>query len=77
MHTCGITSRPVLNQGHGVIGLLLNNTGGRLLSRAMFGDGDGGYALCGDFDDVVRVVGGDKLPWGWNGTAVKYRELGP
>lgn len=47
------------------------------MSRAMFGDGDGGYALCGDFDDVVRVVGGDKLPWGWNGTAVKYRELGP
>ena len=77
LRTCGITSGSILHEGQGISGLLLDNPGGRRVSRAILGDGGKDYALCSNFDDIVRVVGGEKVSWRRNGTIIKDGELGP
>ena len=77
LHTCGVTNGPVLHQGQAVAGFTCNNTVERQASLVRPGDHVKEYALCGDLDDIVRIVGGEKLPCGRNGNAIKDGELRP
>jgi len=47
------------------------------VSQTILSDGGRNYALCGNFDDIVRVVGGEDVSWRRNGTIIKDGELGP
>lgn len=47
------------------------------MSRAILGNEGRNYALCGNFDDIVRVVGGEKGSRRRKGTVMKDGELGP
>lgn len=47
------------------------------MSWAVFRDDTRGYALSGNIDDIVRVVGSEKLPCGRNGSVIEDGELGP
>jgi len=77
LHTRGIADGPILYQGQGIVGFLLNDTRERRVLWAKPCDRGRGYALRGDLDYIFRIVGSKKLPCERKRIVTEDRELGP